>query len=105
MSSASPCYPYLWKNVERKIYGYKSNDQEEDTREGAEIKSELRNRLHRKIPETGEWLKSVLVGYYRYYGVSGNLGALKQFRFQILKRWHLVLKRRSQKRKYPKLEL
>jgi len=37
--------------------------------------------MHRKIPETGEWLKSVLVGYYRYYGVSGNLRALEQFRF------------------------
>ena len=45
------------------------------------IKSALRKRMHRKIPETGEWLKSVLVGYYRYYGVSGNLGALEQFRF------------------------
>jgi len=45
------------------------------------IKSALRKRMHRKIPETGEWLKSVLVGYYRYYGVSGNLRALEQFRF------------------------
>ena len=63
-----------------------------------QIKRELNKRMHSKIPETGVWLISVLNGYYRYYGVSGNTATLAQFRHQVFMRWFNVLKRRSQRR-------
>jgi hypothetical protein len=38
----------------------------------AEIKAELRERMHRPVPAQGAWLQSVLLGPYRYYGVPLN---------------------------------
>lgn len=63
------------------------------------IKEELRRRMHRKVSETGKWLSSVLRGYFQYHGISGNIGTLGQLRYQILKRWFRILKRRSQQRR------
>jgi len=37
-----------------------------------EIKEELRRRRHEPIPQQGKWLRSVLLGHYRYYGVPLN---------------------------------
>lgn len=62
------------------------------------IKEELRKRMHMRIADTGKWLTRVLAGHYRYYGVSGNLDTMEQFRYQILVRWFSILKRRSQQR-------
>ena len=36
-----------------------------------EVKLELRKRMHQPVFEVGRWLKSVVVGHYRYYGVPG----------------------------------
>ena len=49
-----------------------------------ELKVELRRRLHDPVPEVGKWLRSVLQGHYRYYGVPCNNYALSQFRNQGL---------------------
>jgi group II intron reverse transcriptase/maturase len=62
----------------------------------SEIKQELRRRMHAPPKETGRWLKSVLVGHYRYYGVSCNFRAMEQFRYQIYCAWRRALARRSQ---------
>ncbi|SFW81968.1 group II intron reverse transcriptase/maturase [Chitinophaga sancti] len=63
------------------------------------IKQQLRKRMHMKVSLVGKWLTSVLTGYFRYYGVSGNIGKLDQFRYGILMRWFKILKRRSQQRR------
>ena len=34
-----------------------------------EVKVELRRRMHHPIPEVGQWLRSVVAGHNRYYGV------------------------------------
>lgn len=62
-----------------------------------EVKSELRQRMHDPIPEVGEWLKSVVGGHIRYYGVPGNRYAIANFRFAVGTYWHRMLERRSQK--------
>lgn len=62
-----------------------------------EIKKELVRRMHAPISEVGQWLKSILIGHYRYYGVSGNCPAMGSFKYQIYCRWKRVLSRRSQK--------
>jgi len=62
-----------------------------------EVKAELKRRMHDPVPEVGAWLKSVVEGHNRYYGVPENKLAPRSFRFQVGRYWHHVLKRRSQK--------
>jgi group II intron reverse transcriptase/maturase len=60
------------------------------------VKAELRRRLHAPIPEVGRWLRSVVQGHLRYYGVPMNGPALHTFRFQVGRLWYRTLRRRSQ---------
>lgn len=62
----------------------------------SEVKAELRRRMHDPIPEVGTWLRSVVGGHIRYYGVPMNSPALHLFRFQVGRLWHRALSRRSQ---------
>ena len=62
----------------------------------SEVKTELRRRMHHPVPEVGQWLRSVVSGHFRYYGVPMNAPALHIFRFQIGWLWHRALSRRSQ---------
>jgi group II intron reverse transcriptase/maturase len=61
------------------------------------VKNELRCRLHEPIPEVGKWLRSVVGGHIRYYGVPSNGRALYHFRFAVGRLWYRSLRRRSQK--------
>lgn len=62
-----------------------------------QVKTELRCRLHDPIPEVGKWLRSVVGGHIRYYGVPSNSRALYHFRFAVGRLWYRSLRRRSQK--------
>ncbi len=62
----------------------------------SEVKAELRRRMHDPIPEVGKWLRLVVGGHIRYYGVPMNSPALHLFRFQVGWLWHRALSRRSQ---------
>lgn len=62
-----------------------------------QIKLELRKRLHQTVQEVGRWLKSVLSGHYRYFGVPRNIEALNRFRVGVYWLWRRSLGRRSQK--------
>lgn len=64
-----------------------------------EVKAELRRRMHLRIAEVGKWLKSVLVGHYRYFGVPWNSRALSRFRVAVMRLWYKTLRRRSQKQR------
>src|SRR4029077_10203688 len=63
-----------------------------------ELKQELRRRMHAPIAQVGEWLRSVLRGYYQYHAVPENLSVLSDFRYQVLRSWRRVLCQRSQRR-------
>jgi len=65
----------------------------------AEVKTELRRRMHAPIQTTGQWLTTVLTGHYRYYGVPANARPMNQFRYQIVRAWRHVLRRRSQRQR------
>jgi hypothetical protein len=43
------------------------------------IKQQLRSRLHDPVAQTGEWLESVVQGYFNYHVVPGNLDSLGVF--------------------------
>ena len=60
------------------------------------LKVELRRRMHRPIREQGTYLRSVLMGHFRYYGVPMNGPALCAFRHAVGYLWRTVLRRRSQ---------
>src|ERR1035437_544322 len=62
-----------------------------------EIKQQLRQRMHDPVPQTGEWLRSVVQGYFNYYAVPGNLDSLGVFRERVFRLWGQALRRRSQK--------
>ena len=62
------------------------------------IKQELRQRMHDPVLQTGNWLKSVVQGYFNYHAVPGNLGSLGMLRERVLSLWWHTLCRRSQKR-------
>ena len=65
---------------------------------GKLTKQELRRRMHDPVAQVGEWLKSVLNGYYQYHAVPGNLSVLKRFRRQVARYWFHALEQRSQRR-------
>ena len=61
------------------------------------LKEELRRRLHDPIPEVGRWLRVVLLGHYRYYGIPGNSKKIEVFLYQVSRLWYKTLQRRSQR--------
>jgi group II intron reverse transcriptase/maturase len=63
------------------------------------LKVELRRRMHLPVFVVGKWLKSVLIGYYRYFAVPGALSEMWRFRFLLAHLWYRALKRRSQRSK------
>jgi RNA-directed DNA polymerase len=62
----------------------------------SEVKAELKRRMHHPVPEVAKWLRAVVEGHNRYYGVPMNWPALVRFRFQVVWLWHRALSRRSQ---------
>ena len=61
------------------------------------IKSELSRRRHEPPASVGEWLHKVVLGYYQYHAVPGNLPQLKIFIARLGRLWRSVLVRRSQR--------
>jgi hypothetical protein len=61
-----------------------------------QVKQQLRERMHDPVPQTGQWLKSVVQGYY---AVPGNLTSLGVFRDRVLALWWRAIRRRSQQRR------
>jgi RNA-directed DNA polymerase len=66
-----------------------------------ELKQELWRRMHQTIPEQGAYLRSVVIGHVRYYGVPLNGWAIGVFRRRVGWLWGRTLRRRSQKHRLP----
>jgi hypothetical protein len=45
----------------------------------------------------GKWLRVVLLGHYRYYGVPGNSSKMEGFLYHVTHLWYKTLQRRSQR--------
>ena len=61
------------------------------------VKVELRKRMHHPIAEQGQYLRAVVSGHGRYFGVPGNGARLYVFRRAVARLWHHSLGRRSQR--------
>lgn len=66
-----------------------------------EVKAELWRRMHQPIPEQGTYLRSVVLGHIRYYGVPMNSRSLNAFRMAVARLWCRTLRRRSQRHRLP----
>jgi group II intron reverse transcriptase/maturase len=60
------------------------------------VKTELRRRMHLPVAEQGAYLRAVVLGHNRYYGVPMNGPALNAFRTAMVQLWWRRLRRRSQ---------
>jgi hypothetical protein len=65
------------------------------------LQEELRRRMHAPIREPGAYLRSVLLGHFRYYGVPMHDPALCAFRKAVGYLWRTVLRRRRQGKHLP----
>jgi RNA-directed DNA polymerase len=61
------------------------------------IRAELQRRKHHRTIEVGAWLRQVVLGYYQYHAVPGNLTQLRIFSRRVCWLWRTVLVRRSQR--------
>ena len=62
-----------------------------------QLKEELRRRMQCPVPETGQWLRRVVQGYYNYHSVPRNRAAMRAFTRAVLRYWWKSLQRRSHK--------
>lgn len=60
------------------------------------VRTELRVRMHAPVPEQGTYLRAVIDGHFRYYGVPGNEAKLYAFRHAVIGAWFKTLRRRGQ---------
>ena len=65
------------------------------------VKAELRRRMHMPIPEQGAYLRSVVAGHVRYYGVPSNGPRSAPSASRSAWLWWRALHRRSQRRHLP----
>ena len=61
------------------------------------LNQQLRQRRHAATPQTGQWLKAVVQGYFNYHAVPGNTRTLGTFRRRVIRLWRRQLRLRSQK--------
>jgi RNA-directed DNA polymerase len=66
-----------------------------------EVRAELRRRMHSPIHEQGAYVRSVVLGHVRYFGVPRNGPALSAFRLALGRLWWRVLRRRSHAHRLP----
>jgi group II intron reverse transcriptase/maturase len=66
-----------------------------------QVRQELRRRMHASVDELGAYLRAVVAGHVRYYGVPLNGPSISAFRFAVGRIWQWVLERRSQRTRIP----
>ena len=64
----------------------------------AAVKEWCRTNRHRPAREQRAWLSAVLNGHYAYYGITGNIRRLQEYRNQVVRIWHKWLERRTRGR-------
>lgn len=67
----------------------------------AAVSAWCKANLHRKVREQHGQLSSMMRGHFNYYGVTGNIQALKSFANEVKRIWRSWLNRRSRERTMP----
>ena len=66
----------------------------------AELRKQMRRRMHDPPASQWRWLCAVLKGHYRYYAVPTNYRALAGFCRAVRNAWYRALQRRSQRARW-----
>jgi RNA-directed DNA polymerase len=64
----------------------------------AAVKDWCRLNRHRPVREQHARLSAVLQGHYAYYGITGNIWRLQEYRYRVVLTWHKWLERRTRGR-------
>jgi hypothetical protein len=64
------------------------------------VKSWCRANRHQPTHEQRAWLSAALNGHYAYYGITGNIRRLQEYRYQVVRIWHKWLARRTRGRPF-----
>ena len=64
----------------------------------AAVQDWCRINRHRPVREQRVWLTAVLNGHYAYYGITGNIRRIQEYRHQVTEIWHKWLERRTRGR-------
>ena len=88
---------YCGKQRNGKFIVWRKTAKKRMTAKLRDIKTELRRRMHEPNSVVGEWLKRVVVGYYQYHAIPGNLNRLGLFRHRLRRLWVQIIRRRSQR--------
>lgn len=62
-----------------------------------EVKAQLKQRMTTPVPAMGQYVRSVILGHMRYYGVPMNAVSVSDFRMAVGRIWWRILRRRSHK--------
>jgi len=68
------------------------------TRSLQRIDQWCRMNRHRPIREQWKKLCEKVRGHFAYYGITGNIRSLSEFRYEVVRRWQRWLNRRNNKR-------
>jgi hypothetical protein len=63
-----------------------------------EVKQQLRKRMHEPAAQSGQWLRSIVQGYFNYHAVPGNIDSLSAFRYRVIRLWRTAMIHRGGKR-------
>ena len=66
-----------------------------------EVKHQLRGRMHEPVGRNGQWLRSIVQGYFNYHAIPGNTDSLAVFRDRVILLWRTILIHRSQRHRLP----
>ena len=61
------------------------------------LHQQLRQRRHAPTAETGQWLGSIVQGYFNDHAMPGHMRTLGTFRRRVIRLWRRQLRLRSQK--------
>jgi hypothetical protein len=67
----------------------------------AAVKDWCQTNRHRPIREQRAKLSAILNGHFAYYGITGNMRRLRQYRYQVERIWHKWLERRTRGKLFP----
>lgn len=63
------------------------------------VKLEMGARMHDPLRQTGEWLGTIVRGYFQYHAIPGNTANLGVFLERLKRHWRQVIRRRGQQRR------
>ena len=91
---------YCSKSRNGKFRVKRKTSKKKFTKKCKEIRRKLKGMRTQPLKDIVSKLNQILVGYYRYYGITDNSECLSSFRNEVVKALYKWLNRRSQRKSY-----